>query len=193
MLADKNKVAKVNGLNQNFRFSESAHLNRYMKVMDNTPIPWEDSIMILLNQSDTVTGILNDEIPYRENQNFSQSITSLRHINSNRQFPAAPLNQSICKKCEYRKHHIDDPGLSGMAKCFAHHRQITENQLNHLPPSTQKFLVDQENLSEIHIRYKVATIPASTMRIFTANHDPFQCNLEHREAINRRCQFVNLY
>lgn len=85
--------------------------------------------------------------------------------------------------------------LDSLSHLRPYHKSIIFDDLefHHLPPSTQKFLVDQENLSEIHIRYKVATIPASTMRIFTANHDPFQCNLEHREAINRRCQFVNLY
>jgi hypothetical protein len=46
-----------------------------------------------------------------------------------KEFPAAPLKQSICKKCEFRKNNPAEAGLSGMAKCFNHHRQISEAAL----------------------------------------------------------------
>lgn len=85
--------------------------------------------------------------------------------------------------------------LDSLQHLREHHKSIVFDDLDfhHLPPPTQKFLVDQENISEIHIRYKVATIPAGIMRIFTANADPFNCISPHREAINRRCTFINLY
>lgn len=85
--------------------------------------------------------------------------------------------------------------LDSLQHLRKHHRSIIFDDLDfhRLPPSTQKFLVDQENISEIHIRYKVATIPAGIMRIFTANADPFNCTTPHREAINRRCSFITLY
>lgn len=130
MLADKNKIATKDGLNQNYRISKSAEVNRYVQVLDSTPIEWDQSIMILLNQTDTVREILNDEIPYRENQNFSQSLTELKRVFDSKQYPAAPLKQSACRNCEFRKKDITDPGLSGMAKCFAHHRQINEKELH---------------------------------------------------------------
>jgi len=74
------------------------------------------------------------------------------------------------------------------------HRAIIFDDLEfaHLPVSTQKFLVDLENVGEIHVRYGVARIPARLPRIFTANDYPFTQGGVHGEAIARRVQLVNL-
>lgn len=74
------------------------------------------------------------------------------------------------------------------------HRGIIFDDLEfaHLPPSTQKFLVDLENIAEIHVRYGVARIPAKLPRIFTANDFPFVSNGIHADAIKRRITLVEL-
>lgn len=129
MLADKKKIATVNGLNQNFRFTLSKSVNRNIQVMDNTPVQWNDSVMLLLPQTQLVNDIIAGMIAYRPNQFFASSIDKLKQILLEKEFPAAPLKQSICKKCEFRKKDIHEEGLSGMAKCFAHHRQLDESAL----------------------------------------------------------------
>lgn len=83
--------------------------------------------------------------------------------------------------------HLDS--LTSLMPC---HQCIIFDDLDfkHLPPSTQKFLVDVNDLAEIHIRYKVAKIPAGMARIFTANEYPFSEGGEHGRAIDRRIQKV---
>lgn len=93
------------------------------------------------------------------------------------------------KPCLFVRH------LDSLSELNSRHKSIIFDDLEfgHLPVSTQKFLCDMENLSEIHIRYKVARIPSGILRIFTANSDPFSAVHEHRLAINRRCSFINLF
>lgn len=75
------------------------------------------------------------------------------------------------------------------------HQSVVFDDLcfRHLPAQTQKFLVDMNDLAEIHIRYKVARISAGVMRIFTANEFPFEVSENHIDAIERRIQRINLY
>jgi len=92
------------------------------------------------------------------------------------------------KPCLFVRH------LDSLAELLPNHQSIIFDDLEfgHLPNATQKFLVDMENLAEIHIRYRVAKIPSGTMRIFTGNTDPFSVEYRHREAIDRRCTYINL-
>jgi len=84
--------------------------------------------------------------------------------------------------------------LDSLSKLQSHHQSIIFDDLDfkHLPFSTQKFLVDIEQLSEIHVRYKVATIPAGMPRIFTSNEFPFQKEGVHGAAIARRIHSIRL-
>nr|QKI29040.1 Rep [Lactuca sativa CRESS virus] len=92
------------------------------------------------------------------------------------------------KPCLFVRH------LDSLSMLNASHQSIIFDDLtfNHLPPSTQKFLVDMENLAEIHIRYRVARIPAGILRIITSNDDPFTHDYMHRPAIERRCTFIQI-
>lgn len=93
------------------------------------------------------------------------------------------------KPCLFVRH------LDSLSQLLPIHQSIIFDDLafGHLPVATQKYLVDMENLAEIHIRYKVAKIPAGVLRIITANTDPFTAEGEHRVAIDRRCQLIDLY
>lgn len=92
------------------------------------------------------------------------------------------------KPCLFIRH------LDSLSKLLPEHRSIVFDDLDfrHLPPSTQKFLVDLDQIAEIHIRYKVATIPAKMPRIFTSNEFPFQEEGVHGAAIARRIHSVHL-
>jgi len=99
-----------------------------------------------------------------------------------------------CGKTTWAKKYAPKPALfirhlDSLALFRPEHRSIIFDDLDfqHLPPSTQKYLVDYENLAEIHCRYRVARIPAGVPRIITANLYPFLSdNGVHCQAIDRR-------
>lgn len=90
------------------------------------------------------------------------------------------------KPCLFVRH------LDSLKKLRPSHRSIVFDDLefDHLPPATQKFLVDMEQIAEIHVRYGVATIPQGLPRIFTANVFPFTRDGVHGVAIKRRLKEV---
>lgn len=97
-----------------------------------------------------------------------------------------------CGKTTWAKQIAPKPALFvrhlDTLKEFDGHASIIFDDLcfKHLPPATQKFVVDMENTADIHIRYTVATIPASVWRVFTCNEYCFLEDGPHAEAINRR-------
>lgn len=98
--------------------------------------------------------------------------------------------KTFCPKpCLFVRH------LDSLLLLQPHHRSIIFDDLDfkHLPDQTQKFLVDQTDLAEIHVRYKVAKIPAGLTRIFTANEYPFNDQGVHGEAIRRRITRLDIY
>lgn len=104
-----------------------------------------------------------------------------------------------CGKTTWAKANAPKPTLfvrhlDSLARIRPEHRSIIFDDLDfkHYPVSTQKFLVDYENLSEVHIRYKVARIPAGIPRIFTCNEYPFTEEGVHGDAIDRRVNKVFL-
>lgn len=104
-----------------------------------------------------------------------------------------------CGKTTWAKEWAPKPALfvrhlDSLARFRPEHRSIIFDDLDfrHLPPSTQKYLVDYENLAEVHIRYNVARIPAGVPRIITANEYPLLEEGVHGDAINRRVNKIFL-
>lgn len=104
-----------------------------------------------------------------------------------------------CGKTTWAKEHAPKPALfvrhlDSLARFRPEHRSIIFDDLDfrHLPESTQKYLVDYENVAEIHIRYNVARIPEGISRIITANEYPFTDNGVHARAIDRRVNKIFL-
>lgn len=85
--------------------------------------------------------------------------------------------------------------LDSLSQLTEEHKSIIFDDLcfKHLPPSTQKFLVDMDNLAEIHVRYRVARIPSGILRIFTCNEYPFIDEGVHGEAVRRRVSRIDIY
>lgn len=105
-----------------------------------------------------------------------------------------------CGKTTWAKKFAPKPALfirhlDSLALFRPEHRSIIFDDLDfrHLPPSTQKYLVDYENLAEVHVRYKVAKIPAGVPRVITANEYPFLDDRGvHAQAIDRRVNKIYL-
>ncbi len=73
-----------------------------------------------------------------------------------------------------------------------HHKYIVFDDMafTHLPRSTCIFLVDVEQERQIHVRYKVAIIPARTPRIFCTNTEASEIFSCWDAAMKRRCCVV---
>lgn len=104
-----------------------------------------------------------------------------------------------CGKTTWAKEHAPKPALfvrhlDTLARFRPEHQSIIFDDLDfrHLPDSTQKYLVDYENVAEVHIRYNVARIPEGVPRIFTANEYPFNTEGVHGRAIDRRVNKIFL-
>ena len=126
---DKNKKSSIDGLNQKYRFHPNMNGRKHVEVLDNSAKDWNDSLLTCLDQTDIIQSILNDEIPYDDELTFTPALNSMLPLLTQYVFPGAPLQQSKCKHCQYRKTEMTQNGNSGMAKCFAHHRNIAEAEL----------------------------------------------------------------
>jgi len=109
------------------------------------------------------------------------------------------IGQPGCGKTTWAKKHAPKPALflrhlDVLSQIKPEHKSIIFDDLdfNHLPVSTQKYLVDYENICHIHCRYRVAKIPKGVVRIITGNEYPFVQHGIHAEAINRRINRIDL-
>lgn len=88
--------------------------------------------------------------------------------------------------------------MDGLSKLNSDHDGIVFDDLSflHWPPESVIQLVDQELDRDIHIRYRTATIPANTPRVFTHNtRDIFykpEIGEEQKKAIDRRVNYCNI-
>lgn len=86
-----------------------------------------------------------------------------------------------CGKTNWAKKNAPKPALfvshlDRLAEFDAnYHKSIIFDDMDfqHMPRQAQIHIVDIDNPRDIHIRYKVANIPAKTIKIFTANTYPF--------------------
>lgn len=104
-----------------------------------------------------------------------------------------------CGKTTWAKVNCPKPALfirhlDSLLDLKPYHQSIIFDDLDfrHLPPATQKFVVDTTDVGEIHVRYRVARIPPGLTKIFTANEYPFLNEGVHGDAIRRRvnCIFI---
>lgn len=89
---------------------------------------------------------------------------------------------------------------------LSHGLVLDDIGVGHLPFTMILNLLDFEEDGHIHVRYRVAVIPAGTRRIFTTNHTTFTdwiysgrdekkmpVSPEHFEALGRRIVLINVY
>lgn len=128
MMADKNKRASIDGLNQLFRISSNAN-NRtgIMKLVDSID-EVGDSVLSEICVDEVIAGIHSDKYKYHDSMGFEESIRHLREWYINDTYPNWPLSFGSCKGCEFRAD--DTSAKSGYHECFDKQKGLSRDELN---------------------------------------------------------------
>ena len=120
MMADKTKVAQIDGLNQLFRITNySTNRTGVIKKIDSIK---EIGASILSRKKITqiVRDIESNKFSYHPNLSFQESIELFKNLYKNDEYANWPTGFSSCKKCEFKCSEEDEQlGLkSGFNECF---------------------------------------------------------------------------
>ncbi len=119
MLADKSKVASIDGLNQNFKISNDDSRTG-IHVVNHDLNQLGDSVLGTTNMSGVVSAIIegvHDVLPHKS---FLESLEYLKQHYVDDTFASATPIFSACKTCEFKiKSEVTDRGQrSGFKECF---------------------------------------------------------------------------
>ncbi len=129
MLADKNKTAQVNGLNQKFRITKNANnrtgIVKTVKSLEETG----GTVLSEIEVTDIIDGIQSDRYSYSENIFFSWAVKYFSRWYQEDTYPLQTQNFGACKNCEFRND--DNPNLkSGVHFCFEKHKGFKPTDLS---------------------------------------------------------------
>lgn len=129
MMANKSKVATVNGLNQFFRVSKKAD-NRtgVVRMIDSLQMAG-DSVLGTKEVTDIVGLIINDKLAYSTELNFSIAVRLLKENYLNNTFINWPTSFN-CKSCEFVLTDVDTNLKSGFKECFQKQHNWGESEFD---------------------------------------------------------------
>ena len=132
LMADKSKVATINGLNQMYRLPNDGDIRQNIEVRHSIEEAKKTSVLSEVDVSSIVTAIINDEYSYTQDLVFSKAIPLFRNGYKNNTYLNWPTNYSRCKSCEYK---INDATKkkgfkSGFEFCFKKQHQWSESDFN---------------------------------------------------------------
>lgn len=119
MLADKNKTATVDGLNQRFLITKNTDGKTKIRIKDGTDLhAIGENILCKINVDEYVHFLLEEEV-FGE-KNFEQYSEYLANIVTNRIKDSVHIEPSKCKNCEFRIDTAKFPEgtTSGFMECF---------------------------------------------------------------------------
>jgi len=118
-LVDKTKSATINGLNQMFRVKKKSDKRTGVEVLANTDSDLGENLMGLINHSETVQKIINNEFKYYDNLGFEEAINLLKSVRLENKYPNWPTSFSSCKNCEFKLDSgASEKNISGFEYCF---------------------------------------------------------------------------
>lgn len=120
IMADKNKTAQIDGLNQLFRVPINGNPRTDIIRRVNSIEEIGGSVLSEVNVDQIINDIISDKYKYHDNLGFFESMELFKDAYINKTYLNWPTNFSACKKCEF-KTRIDDEinGLqSGFKYCF---------------------------------------------------------------------------
>lgn len=118
MMANKNKKASVDGLNQLFRIVKNSENRTGIEKKVESLEEIGDSVLSCVEVSDIIHGIQNDVHKYYDNLGFDDSIGTFREHYREDKYYGWPTSFKACKNCEFRTDDPDSGKLSGFHECF---------------------------------------------------------------------------
>jgi hypothetical protein len=183
MMADKNKRASIDGLNQMFRVPAAKDGDQRKDIIKRVQTIEEtgNSILSVVDVNAIVDNIIRDTYPGLNDHSFEKSIQYLLKIYQEGTYPKWPTNYSACKNCEFKA--TDEQLAAGLKSGF----HFCMNRQHDLTPENAKspnifdiwdfrsatrtallqenrILLDQLNEEHINPEYKDAEISASQRR-----------------------------
>jgi hypothetical protein len=127
-LADKSKVASVDGLNQMFRVTERGDQRTGVEKREENFANMGDSVLVLVDVSQVVDDIMTDKHKYYDNLGFLEAIELFTESYKNDTHINWPTAFSKCKKCEFRASddELAEGKLSGFNECIKKHHNWSE-------------------------------------------------------------------
>ena len=132
LMADKSKVATIDGLNQMFRLPVDGDIRKDVEVKISAAEAQKTSVLSEVNVTEIVDLIIKDNYRYSDNLYFSKAVPLLRDCYQNQSYSNWPTNYSRCKSCEF-KIGLDQKKLgfkSGFEYCFSKQHNWTEIDFN---------------------------------------------------------------
>ena len=128
MLADKNKTASVNGLNQRFLLKKDGKGNIGVELVGDTSLEALGTpILSTVNVNDIATRIINDDIyPEKPEVPYEEKIKQWANSCINAQKIISPVG-AHCFGCEFQGN--DPSKISGFNECWKHWYNLTDTQL----------------------------------------------------------------
>lgn len=117
MMADKNKPATINGLNQLIRIPKNGDPRRDLIRKFNSIEEIGESVLSIVNVDHLIDKIINGAFLYN-NKAFSDLVKEFVFILDSNLYPGTAINISSCKKCEFKATEHDSELKSGFAECF---------------------------------------------------------------------------
>jgi hypothetical protein len=165
MMADKSKVACINGMNQLFRINhDGKRIIRETLVHSLSEI--KGSVLTEIKMTDLLTRIRGGEFECLEGTNFIHSVEKLKEAYISNIHLNSPISYSKCKNCEFKKTNKDEPGKSGLEYCML--QLGLQEQINIYEPSVwdvwhfnkegnqlinnRKFLLEQLQKADMEIK-----------------------------------------
>ena len=132
LLADKTKVASVDGLNQMFRVTKRGDNRTGVEKIEEDIANMGDSVLVLVDVSQVVSDIMSDKHKYYDNLGFLEAIQLFTQSYENDTYINWPTAFSKCKKCEFRAsdEELAEGKLSGFKECFTRQHAWQEEDFN---------------------------------------------------------------
>ena len=119
-LADKTKMASVDGLNQMFRVTQRGDQRTGVEKINDDFSSMGDSVMFLKDMSQVVRDIMEDRHKYYPNLGFHEAVKLFTRLYKNNEYANWPTEFSKCKKCEFKasESNLINGKMSGFNECF---------------------------------------------------------------------------
>jgi hypothetical protein len=165
-LADKTKIASVDGLNQMFRVTKRGDQRTGVEKINDDFSSMGDSVMFLKDMSQVVRDIIEDKHKYYPNLGFHEAVKLFTRLYKNNEYANWPTEFSKCKKCEFKASESDliNGKMSGFNECFKKLHNWSEEDFNKPnifnvwdlkdPTLLERNLLFKEQLKPKDIKYK---------------------------------------